>query len=75
MLNLGAFGAMVRRVRRERGLTQGELALRAGVEIKTVRRIERGEGNPYLETLWSVAAALDTTLGELVRAAEGGEGS
>jgi transcriptional regulator with XRE-family HTH domain len=75
MVTLGAFGAMVRRVRRGRGFTQGELALRAGVEIKTVGRIEGGKGNPRLETLWSIAAALDTTLGELVCAAEGGDAS
>ncbi len=51
------------------GITQKRLAIEAGVSIKTVGRIERGEGDPSLENLWAVATALDTTLGEIVSGA------
>ncbi len=64
-------GATIRRLRLERGISQGRLAVEADVTVKTVGCVERGKGNPRLETLWAIAAALDTTLGELVCATKG----
>lgn len=47
------------RHRRQRGLSQGELARLAGVASKTIYRLERGyPGAPSVHTLVAVASAL-----------------
>lgn len=55
------------RRRRERNLTQTDVADRAGVHITTVCRLERGtyRRGPDVDTLRRLAGALDTTAGEL----------
>ena len=63
----GAFiGANVARLRLEHGLTQEDLAVRAGLSRLALGRIERGAVNPRAGTLRGIAAALDAPLGELV---------
>lgn len=52
--------------RRLRGMSMGELATRAGVSKSLLSRIERGEGNPSIETLWRLAQAFDLPLGVLL---------
>lgn len=45
--------------RRERGLSRPQLAERAGVNVRTIARIERGEGGPPMRsTLEALARAL-----------------
>jgi len=44
--------------RKLRGLTQNQLAERAGVDRKTVRRIEAGEGGVSVENVMRVLQAL-----------------
>lgn len=51
-------GANVRRLRTARGLTQEELAGEAGIAMRHLGRIERGEGNPTVEVLGKLAALL-----------------
>ena len=52
--------------RRERRLTQVELAHLAGISTTTLYRIERGVGGPpAVETLQRLAAVLDTTPAQL----------
>jgi transcriptional regulator with XRE-family HTH domain len=52
-------GDRIRSVRMRRGLTQKELAERAGVSLRTVRKLEQGESDtPALETLHRLARAL-----------------
>jgi transcriptional regulator with XRE-family HTH domain len=63
-------GASLRRLRLARGISRKRLALEAGVTMETIGRIERGKGNPRLETLWSIAAALDASLAEMVMTVE-----
>lgn len=63
-------GLSVAAVRKETGWTQGELAERVGVETETVSRFERGATLPSLVTLQKLAAALNTTMADLI-----GEGS
>lgn len=58
-------GQQVRCRREEGGLSRRRLAERAGVGEQTIRRLERGVGNPTIEVLVFVAAALGTTLPEL----------
>jgi transcriptional regulator with XRE-family HTH domain len=52
------FGRRVRALRKLRGFTQEELGERSNVSGKLVGQIERGEGNPTLEVIADLAAAL-----------------
>jgi AraC family transcriptional regulator len=49
----------VRAARKAKGLTQGQLAERAGVAEMTVRNIERGYHEPKAATIARINAALD----------------
>jgi len=64
--------ASLRAVRRDRGLSQAELARLAGVTASAISQAERAAGGPSLETLLRISAALGVTLDALVR---GGHGS
>ena len=62
-----AFGEHLRRYREAAGLTQEELAERAGLTGKAISALERGERRrPYPQTIRALAAALD--LGDAERA-------
>jgi transcriptional regulator with XRE-family HTH domain len=64
-------GAVVHRLRLERGVTQEALAFRANITIASLSRIERGAVlDPKVSTLRKIAAALDVSLAELVVAVE-----
>lgn len=60
------FGQAVLLWRLERGLTQAELARRAGVPRPNLSAIERGEREASLKTLRALAVALDVRPGILV---------
>lgn len=49
----------VRRFRLERAMSLGELARRSGLSKQTLSKIEQGSGNPTVETLSLLGAALD----------------
>jgi len=51
-------GANIRRIRRERGLTQEQLAHLAGVDMRYLGGVERGEHNPTVDVLGRIAEAL-----------------
>jgi len=61
------FGKRVRELRVARGLSQEELAFRAGVHRTYLGGIERGERNPALKNIAAIAKALDVSLPELFR--------
>jgi len=63
---LVAFGQAVREVRVQVGVSQEELAHRAGIDRSYMSSIERGEQNVGLMSMSRVAAALGVTLSELV---------
>jgi len=57
------FGARLRRLRGDRGLSLSELARRSGVDKGWLSHIEAGEGkNPSAALLVALAAALDVTV-------------
>jgi transcriptional regulator with XRE-family HTH domain len=65
--------AQVRQLRVDAGLTQAELASRAGVTVETVARLERvlrgrssANSNPSLETLARLSEALGVEVAELL---------
>lgn len=51
-------GANVRRLRKSRGLSQEALAGEAGLAMRHLGRIERGEGNPTVAVLVKLAEVL-----------------
>jgi len=61
------FGANVRRWRRERGLSQEELASRAELHPTYVSGIETGYRNPTVKIVGRIAEALSIEPAELFR--------
>jgi transcriptional regulator with XRE-family HTH domain len=53
-------------LRVERGWSLRELAARADVSKALLSRIERGEGNPSIETLFRISVALGCSMSELI---------
>jgi transcriptional regulator with XRE-family HTH domain len=64
-LDLKPLGAVVRRLRHERGMTQEELADATGLHTNHVGGVERGERNITIATIFALAGALDVTPGAL----------
>ena len=62
------FGAVVRRHRLERGLSQERLAEAAGLSQRYLSVLERGENSPTLNVIVRLAAALDVSPAELLDA-------
>jgi transcriptional regulator with XRE-family HTH domain len=63
---VGRCGANLRRLRIARDLSLSELARRSGVAKGTLSKLEAADGNPTLETLWSIANALGVPFGDLL---------
>jgi transcriptional regulator with XRE-family HTH domain len=61
-----AVGERIRELRTERGLSQEDLANEAEVPLSQIGRIERGENNPTISTLYVIALALEVELTVLV---------
>jgi putative transcriptional regulator len=55
-------------LREERGLSQARLAELAGVDRKTINRIENGHFSPSLDTLTRLSVVLKCRLADLVEA-------
>jgi transcriptional regulator with XRE-family HTH domain len=62
-------GSEIRRRRQKLGISQGVLATKAGVHVNVVGRTERGKYNPTVLTLDAIAAALNTSMVDLLRGA------
>lgn len=60
-------GERIRRLRKEKGLSQEQLAERSGLHTNYVGQVERGEKNLTLETLEKIVSGLDVSLEELFR--------
>ncbi|CAK1803268.1 Helix-turn-helix transcriptional regulator [Vibrio crassostreae] len=60
------FGANLRSIRKEKGISQDKLALIADIDRSYVGRIERGEVNITLEKVYVLAKALKCNVIELL---------
>jgi transcriptional regulator with XRE-family HTH domain len=65
-----AFGLVLRRLRKEAGLSQERLALEAGIERNFVSLIERGINQPTIKVIFKLAGALNIGPAEMVKAVE-----
>lgn len=63
---LQSFGANIRRMREEKGLTQEALAFMAGFSRSYYTELELGKRNPSLLNIKKLADALNITLSSLL---------
>jgi transcriptional regulator with XRE-family HTH domain len=63
---LVALGDTIRRIRKERGLSQEQVAHVAEVDVSYLGRVERGDNNVAVLKLESIARALGTTMASLM---------
>jgi transcriptional regulator with XRE-family HTH domain len=61
-----AFAQALRRLRKEKGLTQEELGLQSGLGRTFVSELERQVKTPSLKTLDTIASIFDLKLSELM---------
>jgi transcriptional regulator with XRE-family HTH domain len=62
---LKRFGQQLRKVRKEKGITQAELAFRCGFGQNQITNIERGTTSTSLSTVFLIARHLDIPLKDL----------
>ena len=60
-------GQVIGRLRVYRGLSQEELAMKAGIARSHLAMIENGKKSASVETLWKIADALSIALSDIIR--------
>jgi CheY-like chemotaxis protein/DNA-binding Xre family transcriptional regulator len=70
---LGAIGKVIRKRREALGISQTELAERAGLHRTYINNIEGGSKNISIDSLKGIADALNTNISELLSSAEATE--
>jgi putative transcriptional regulator len=63
-----ALAAAIRTFRKSRGLTQEALATKAGLDRKTINRIEKGHYAPTMTNFFQISEALEVEPHELLSA-------
>ena len=59
------FGNNLKKIRKNRSLTQAQLAIDCGFDVSVISRIERGIVNTSLSNLHTIAMALSIQVSEL----------
>ncbi len=67
MRTYARYGEKIKRIRRERDVSQEQLAEQASVDPKTIIQIEKGKRNPTLKTLQKIANALKMPVEHLLK--------
>lgn len=65
LINLDNIGSLIRMSRKEKGMTQTEIAEAIGVSSQHYSRIERGEYTPGLQTFLKLIDVLDLDISKL----------
>jgi transcriptional regulator with XRE-family HTH domain len=68
--DLKQFGTEIKSVRKAKKITQLQLASLCDIDIRTIQRIEKGEFNPSLRVLISIANAFEMSLSSLIKQVE-----
>jgi len=68
---LRTLGSAIRRMRRERDLSQEAVAAAAGVHPNQVGRLERGTADVYTSTMLRVVAGIGVSLSDVAHLYEG----
>lgn len=58
--------ANVKRYRKKLGMTQSELAEKAGFSLRSLQQLEAGQGNPTLDTIGNISKVLRVTVDYLL---------
>jgi transcriptional regulator with XRE-family HTH domain len=66
---LVSFAGNLRRLRKERGLSQEELGARASIQMADISRYEAGNRDPRVSTVARLAAALEVSIADLLEPA------
>ena len=74
-MNQAAIGSYIARKRKERNLTQEQLAQQLGVSNKTISKWENGKCMPDYSIIQALCEALDVTLPELMDGEDAAEDS
>lgn len=61
-----SIGENLKRLRRDKGWTQGELASNCGIRLGQISKIERNETDPKLSTIYALTQALECTPNSLL---------
>ncbi|MEZ8774668.1 helix-turn-helix domain-containing protein [Vibrio sp. 10N.247.310.17] len=61
-----SIGENLKRLRRDRGWTQGELAKHCGIRLGQISKIERNDTDPKLSTIYALTKALGCTPNSLL---------
>ena len=59
-------GRHLQKLRQDKGVSLSQLAAGAGIAKSNLSRLEQGNGNPTLDTIWRLAKQLDVPFGQLV---------
>lgn len=62
--------ANLKELRRERNLTLGQLAKISGISKAMLSELEKGDGNPTINTLWKIANGLNVPYTKLMEGVE-----
>lgn len=65
-LSLDTLGRHLQSLRLARGLSLSQLAAAAGIAKSNLSRLEAGNGNPTLDTIWRIAVQLEVPFSQLV---------
>lgn len=60
------FSDNLKRLRADKGYTQGDLASASGLRIATISQLERGDGDPKLSTIYKLTDALECSADALL---------
>lgn len=63
---LEKFGQKMQKVRKDKGISQEELAARLAMHRTYIGMVERGERNPTIRTLYKIAKALKVNASDLL---------
>lgn len=55
----------MRKLRKQRKLSQLELSQKSGLDLTTINEIENGNREPMLKTIWRIANALKMKMSEM----------
>lgn len=62
---LTQIGAKIKELRTTKNMTQNELAMRCKFEKASMSRIETGQTNPTIRTLFKISTALEVQISDL----------
>ena len=65
-----AFGKVIRKLRKNAGLTQEQLALEADIRRTYVSLIELGQNQPTVTTIFKISKALEISPSKLIKLVE-----